>query len=116
MRSITPFDVALVPFPFADLSTNKRRPCLVLAKLAPKRLPAHYVVCMITSQLHGVAFAFDHLLADFATPGLPKPSLVRVGKLVTVEQSMLIKRLGKLAGADREQIRQNLKQLFQLAE
>lgn len=114
MKSITPFDVALVPFPFADLSTSKRRPCLVLAMLAPKRLPRHYVVCMITSQLDGLAFEYDHQLEDFSTPGLPKPSLVRVAKLVAIEQAMLLKRLGKLAAPDREQVRQKLRHLFQL--
>src|SRR5450432_3600232 len=112
MKSTTPYDVVLVPFPFADLSTNKRRPCLVLAHLSPKGLPRHFVVCMITSQLTGVTFAHDHVLGVYAAAGLPKPSLVRVAKLVTVEQSVLLKKLGTLSTRDRAKVRNNVHALF----
>ena len=112
MKSTTPYDVVLVPFPFADLSTNKRRPCLVLARLSPKGLPRHFVVCMITSQLAGVSFPHDHVLGDYAAAGLPKPSLVRVAKLVTVEQSVLLKKLGTLSMRDRAKVRDNVNALF----
>ncbi len=86
----------------------------MLARLVPKRLPPHFVVCMVTSHLGGIPFAYDHVLADFVAAGLPKPSLVRVAKLVTVEQSMLLKRLGKLGAIDRSKIRDHLRALFQL--
>jgi mRNA interferase MazF len=112
MKSTTPFDVVLIPFPFADLSTNKRRPCLVLARLTPKGLPRHFVVCMITSQLAGVSFEHDHVLGDYALAGLPKPSLVRVAKLVTVDQSVLLKKLGALSPRDRAKVRSNVQALF----
>jgi hypothetical protein len=47
--------------------------------------------------------------------GLPKPSLVRVAKLVTVDESMLLKRLGALSKSDRASVRQNVEALFRLA-
>jgi len=31
-------DVVVVPFPFSDLSANKRRPALVIAHIRPNRL------------------------------------------------------------------------------
>jgi hypothetical protein len=37
-------DVGVMPFPFSDLSTNKRRPTLVLAELPGDDL----IVCQIT--------------------------------------------------------------------
>lgn len=115
MKSTTLFDVILVPFPFADLSTKKRRPCLVLARVTPKRLPRHFVVCMVTSQLDGVAFEHDHVLRDYAAAGLPKPSLVRVAKLVTIEETLLLKRLGALSKADRASVGRNVEALFGFA-
>jgi hypothetical protein len=39
-------DVVVVPFPFSDLRNAKRRPALVLAKLAGDDL----ILCQITSQ------------------------------------------------------------------
>lgn len=115
MKSTTPFDVVLVPFPFADLSTAKRRPCVVLAQLAPKRMPRHFVLCMVTSQMVGISFPFDHILDDYVAAGLPKPSIVRISKLVTVEQSLVQKRLGTLSSADRASVRRNLGALFGIA-
>jgi hypothetical protein len=69
---------------------------------------------MVTSQLDGISFPHDHLLNDFAGAGLPKPSLVRVAKLVTVEQSMLLKPLGRLGSSDREKVRHKVRELFRL--
>jgi hypothetical protein len=67
---------------------------------------------MVTSQLDGVVFEHDHVLGDYAVAGLPKPSLVRVAKLVTVEDTMLLKRLGTLSKSDRARVRQNVAALF----
>jgi hypothetical protein len=70
---------------------------------------------MITSQLDGVVFEHDHVLGDYAAAGLPKPSLVRVAKLVTIEESMLLKRLGALSKSDRASVQKNVEALFRLA-
>ena len=42
-------DLALVPFPFTDLKTTKKRPALVLAVIPSKILPTLYIVAMVTS-------------------------------------------------------------------
>jgi hypothetical protein len=65
--------------------------------------------------LDGVVFEHDHVLGEHAVASLPKPSLVRVAKLVTVEETMLLKRLGALSKRDRASVRQNLEALFGLA-
>lgn len=46
---------------------------------------------------------------------IQKPSLVRVTKLVTVEEAMLLKRLGALSKSDRASVRQNVEALFGFA-
>src|SRR5262249_13295366 len=99
---MTPFDFVLLPFPFTDLSTTKQRPCLILAALHPKGLAEHYIVAMITSQLTGFSFPGDTLLAKWREAGLPKPSMVRLAKVVTIERSLVRKKLGALQGADRK--------------
>ncbi len=112
MKSTTVFDVVLVPFPFADLSATKRRPCLVLATTSPRALPAHVIVCMMTSQLDGIRFPSDHVLAQFKSAGLPKPTLVRLAKVVTLEETLIVKKLGSLAETDRRAVKAAFKSLF----
>lgn len=109
---MTPFDVILVPFPFADLKSTKRRPCLVLASYKPRGLREHLVVSMITSQLSGLRFPGDVQLSNFQIAKLPKPSLVRLSKLVTIDSEIVIKRLGSLGAADRREVQTQFKKLF----
>lgn len=112
MKSTTPFDVVLVPFPFSDTVAAKQRPCLVLASIQPTRLPEHVVVCMMTSQVDGLAFPFDCTVKNIAKAGLPKPTIVRVSKLVTLDSTLIRKRLGSLATEDAETVKEQLDALF----
>ena len=110
--SMRPFDIVLVPFPFSDLTPVKQRPCLVLAVLLPGGMPAHYIVAMVTSHLSGVRFPFDHEISDWKEAGLPKPSLVRPSKLVTIEGTIVRRSLGSLTRRDRKEVSRLLTELF----
>ena len=47
------FDVVVVPFPFTDRNTTKRRPALVLSDArAFNEQAGHFVLAMITSARH----------------------------------------------------------------
>jgi mRNA interferase MazF len=109
---MTAFDVVLLPFPFTDLSTTKQRPCLILAVFQPGGLSEHYIEAMVTSQLAGLAFPGDTLLAKWREAGLPKPSLARLSKVVTVEAALIRKKLGTVQTLDRQAIRRRFRQVF----
>jgi mRNA interferase MazF len=109
---MTPFSLVLLPFPFTDLSANKQRPCLVLVNFCPAGLGRHCIVAMVTSQLTGLTFPGDTQISAWVAAGLPKPSLVRLAKVVTVEESLIRKRLGQLQPADQMTIRANFESLF----
>ncbi|MFN0169736.1 MAG: type II toxin-antitoxin system PemK/MazF family toxin [Bryobacteraceae bacterium] len=108
---MTPFSLVLLPFPFTDLSANKQRPCLVLVNFRPFGLGRHSIVAMVTSQLTGLTFPGDTQISAWVAAGLPK-SLVRLAKVVTVEESLIRKRLGQLQLADQMAIRVNFESLF----
>jgi mRNA interferase MazF len=112
MKSITTFDLILVPFPFSDLSAVKKRPCLVLERYEVKRLGSFLVVCMVTSQVDGLSFPGDVPIKEWELAGLPKASLVRLGKIVTLEQSMTLRKLGALEPKDRQATRKAWQGLF----
>jgi len=107
-----PFDLVLLPFPFTDLSATKRRPCLILALFQPQGLPEHYGVAMVTSHLDGAAFPGDTLFSKWREAGLPKPSMARLAKVVTVERSLIRKKLGALHASDRSAIRRQFRRVF----
>jgi mRNA interferase MazF len=109
---MTPFDLVLVPFPFTDLSSTKQRPCLVLSAIHPAGLPPHYIVAMVTSQIAGLSFPGDTVLSEWKAAGLPKPSLVRLAKLVTVESAVIRKKLGRLEPSDQRKVESNFGRLF----
>jgi len=93
------WDVVVVPFPFANLRTQKRRPALVVS--APRDfgdLSGHSVLAMITSAGHQ-PWPLDVPISDLTAAGLPAPSLGRM-KLFTIDDRLVERRVGSLAAAD----------------
>lgn len=109
---MTPFDIVLVPFPFSDLSTVKKRPCLILCAINPKGLTTHYVVAMMTSSTARLVFPYDVVLRDWKKAGLPKKTLVRIAKLVTLDSSLVGKKIGRIEGQDKQKVRTLFRQMF----
>jgi mRNA interferase MazF len=105
-------DIALLPFPFTDLQTLKQRPALVLAWVESKHLSPLAVVAMITGKVDSEKLLGDYLLKDWESAGLLKPSKLRLGKLVSVEEPLLKKRLGTLTKADQDGVRREFWRVF----
>ena len=107
------FDVVVVPFPFTDRSTTKRRPALVLsdAKAFNKRV-GQSVLAMITSARNS-DWPLDVAIEDLDLAGLPAASVVRM-KLFTLDDQLVIRRAGALAKRDQENVVATLCQLLRL--
>ena len=93
-----PWQVVVVPFPFTDRATTKRRPALVLSATEFNR-HGYSVLAMITSASHQ-AWPGDTPLEDLTVAGLTTPSLVRL-KLFTLDNRFIVRQLGTLAARDR---------------
>lgn len=92
-----PWQVVVVPFPFTDRATTKRRPALVLSAKAFNE-QGQSVLAMITSASHR-PWLGDTLLSDPASAGLKTPSLVRL-KMFTLDNRFISGRIGVLAARD----------------
>lgn len=105
------FDVVVVPFPFTDRTTTKRRPALVLSDATRfnKRV-GQSVLAMITSASNS-DWPLDINIQDLDTAGLPSASVVRM-KLFTLDDKLIIRKAGALAQQDRASVSVALKQLF----
>jgi len=107
------FDVVVVPFPFTDKTTTKRRPALVLseARTFNKRI-AHCVLAMITSARNS-DWPLDVEIEDIDAAGLPAASIVRM-KLFTLDHQLVIRKAGALAQKDRKAVAEALQILLPL--
>lgn len=94
-----PFDVVVVPFPYADRLAEKRRPAIVIS--APTLARRHGLVwlAMVTSA-ENRQWDSDVLVSDLAVAGLPAASMVRAAKIATVDQDRILRRIGKLPSKD----------------
>ena len=91
-------EVYICEFPFTSAARSKIRPVLVLFDLKEDA-----IICRVTSVLR--TELLDITLDDWRAAGLLKPSVVRLGHLVTAEKAIFLRRLGILGPADLDAVR-----------
>ena len=90
-------DIALVPFPFSDLSGQKVRPVLILSNDAYNQQSADVVVCGLTTNLSPAPYSIIIEVTDVEQPGtLRHKSKVKADAIASLEQSILIKQIARL--------------------
>lgn len=108
-----PFDVVVVPFPFTDIKADKRRPALILSSdKAFNKRSGHAVLAMITSQKNP-DWPLDTTLTGNHQAGLKTPSKVRM-KLFTLDNRLILRRIGKLTTKDQTAVARKLRSLLAL--
>ena len=105
------FDVVVVPFPFTDRTTTKRRPALVLSDASRfNKKVGESVLAMITSASNS-DWPLDINIQDLDAADLPSASVVRM-KLFTLDDKLVIRKAGVLAKQDKSAVSSALQQLF----
>ncbi len=106
-----PFDVVVVPFPFADSAQTKRRPALVLSqnKNFGDKIE-HSILAMITSHKNA-PWPLDCEIKIKKLSGLTAPSVVRM-KLFTLDNRLIIRKIGHLSKDDQKLVKHSLSQIF----
>lgn len=99
-------DVVLVPFPFTDQSSTKKRPAVVVSSPAYNAERPDVIVMAVTSQLRPEN-RFDIPLLGWREAQLLKPSVVKP-VIATIEQGLIIRRLGRLGAEDRRVLTERL--------
>jgi len=89
-------DVVLVPIPFTDLSSQKRRPVIVVSNDAYNESAADVVVVAMTSNPRSVPYSIPIMPHDLGEGRLSRPGRVRVDKIYTLAQSILLRRFGRV--------------------
>ena len=106
-----PFEVVVVPFPFTDRKSDKRRPALILSDDIKFNKPSgHAVLAMITSQKNP-DWPLDTAITSIRRTGLTAPSKVRM-KLFTLDSRLIVKKIGTLTNRDKKAVGKALQSLL----
>ncbi|MEA3359083.1 MAG: type II toxin-antitoxin system PemK/MazF family toxin [Thermodesulfobacteriota bacterium] len=92
------WEIALVPFPFTDLTTTKKRPALIISPNEYNE-KSDVVIVFITSKLDLEYRIGDYKIQEWEKSNLPKPSMLRM-KFATIDKSIIRKKLGRLSEND----------------
>lgn len=82
MERFVKSDIIVLPFPFSDLSSSKKRPALVVATLTGDDL----ICSQITSESRFDEYALVLENKDFKDGNLQQTSLIRPNRLFTADQ------------------------------
>jgi mRNA interferase MazF len=104
-------DVVLVPFPFTDQTTNKKRPAVIVSSEAYNRQRPDIILMAVTSQMRSADYFGDVPVSGWKQAGLLKPSVIKP-VFTTVEKSLVLKKLGRLHEHDRAALKKALQTIL----
>jgi len=97
-------DIILVPFPFTDQTTVKKRPAVVVSSDEYNAGRADLIIMAVTSRQHQVNKLGEKLVTDWQDAGLLKPSVFKP-ILATIEHVLILRKLGRLQQEDRHTLK-----------
>jgi mRNA interferase MazF len=92
-------DVVLVPFPFTDQTTTKKRPAVVVSSNSYNSSRPDLILMAVTSQIKATTNLGELVIVDWKRSGLLKPSVVKP-VLTTIEKGLVLRKLGQLDQKD----------------
>ena len=104
-------DIVLVPFPFTDQSTSKKRPAVVISSSRYNTERPDLIIMAVTSQLKPSRTIGEVILQDWRAAGLLKPSAIKP-VITTIEKRLVIKTMGQLKANDITALKECLKTII----
>lgn len=101
-------DIVVLPFPFTDLSSTKKRPALVITSLKGDDL----IVCQITGQIMNDDYVIEISDDDIFGGKLDGRSFVRINKIFTADKSIILYKIGSLKKQTMQNIEEKIIQLI----
>lgn len=98
-------DIVLIPVPFTDLSSHKRRPVVVVSNDSYNRTNPDVVVVAMTSRPTFGTYSFSIDSPDLVEGSLNHAGFIRTDKIYTLAKSIVVKRFGRVSPAIVDRIR-----------
>ena len=92
MEAFVKGDIVVMPFPFTDLSSTKKRPALIISTLLGDDL----VVCQITGKIKEDSYVIELKDSEIVGGKLKGDSYIRTNKLFTADKSIIEYKIGSL--------------------
>ena len=102
MEKFVKGNIVVLPFPFSDLSSVKKRPALIIANLLGDDL----ILAQITSQKKKNEYYIE--LNNI----LKVKSYIRINKIFTADKSIILYRIGKLSKNKLKEVETKLISMF----
>ncbi len=106
-------DILLVPVPFTDLSSVKRRPVLVISNNAYNSKTSDILVAAITSNIQENPYGLTINSPDLEQGSLPLMSQIRADKIYALNSRIVSKKFGKLKRAQFEKVVRTISGILQ---
>jgi mRNA interferase MazF len=107
-------DVVLVQFPSTDLSGQKIRPAVIVARVVGPDLTVVFITSQVVGGYTAAHVLLDDSVAEFGATGLHITSTIRADRLVTLHRSLFLRRLGRLGPLATARLDQALREVFVL--
>ncbi|AKB77808.1 hypothetical protein MSHOH_1325 [Methanosarcina horonobensis HB-1 = JCM 15518] len=101
-------DIILIPFPFSDLSTSKRRPAIIISNSYYNTRNDDVICCAITSNPRNCAGYVPITSADLDKGQLNYQSRIKPTKVFTLNKNLIIKPLARLNIEKSKEVIRNL--------
>jgi mRNA interferase MazF len=101
-------DILLIPIPFTDLSSKKRRPVIVISNDHYNRKTSDIVVVAMTSNPQVTEYSLSITSSDLVEGALNRPGKIRVDKIYALSQTVVAKTFGQVDDRTLSRIRRRL--------
>ena len=101
-------DIVVAKIPFTDFSGIKIRPAIILKDTNDD----DFIIARITSKLYFTEN--DFLIENWEAANLHKPSTIRLHKIASLSETLIIQRIGNLTQHDLQQLVSKIKSFWSL--
>ncbi|MBT3408647.1 type II toxin-antitoxin system PemK/MazF family toxin [archaeon] len=103
-------EIVVIPFPFSDLSSSKKRPALVLSQIQGDDI----ILCQITTANRLDKYIIDLEQKDFSKGNLKIKSIIRPNRIFTADKSLIKYKIGKINSEKINEVKQKITEIFDL--
>lgn len=106
-------DIVLIPFPYSDLTGDKKRPALIISNSKLNKSEDR-ICCLVTTNVHKEDIEIKK--DDFEEGKLPFKSSIRPHRIFTIDHKIIIKKLCKINRVIYNKALENLETYLKIQE